>query len=197
MSLIGAVCVLAVAFLQTSQKISNSNITSPPSSTSSQESQVSNHDSRLTTNYSVSTTNAFVSRVVDGDTLIAILDSEPGKEYRVRLLGINTPETVDPRKPVECFGKHASAFTKKLLTGKRVSLAADPQADEMDKYGRLLRNVYLEDGTDVNALLVKEGYAQAYLSFPLDKDRKTQLRQLEQEAKDNERGLWALGICAN
>lgn len=140
-------------------------------------------------------TNAVVVRVVDGDTLDAKLDSEPTKEYKVRLLGVNTPETVDPRRPVQCFGKEASDFTKHTLNGKRIWLRADPQADERDKYGRLLRNVYLEDGTDFNALLISQGYAYAYVSFPQDPARKTELRRLESEAKAAGRGLWAPGVC--
>lgn len=138
-------------------------------------------------------TNALVTRVKDGDTLVVKLDG--GEEATIRLLGVNTPETVDPRKPVECFGKQASDFTKSKLHDARVRLDADPQADERDKYGRLLRNLTLEDGTDFNALLIQEGYAYAYLSFPLDPERKRELKQLETEAKEAGRGLWGEGTC--
>ena len=138
--------------------------------------------------------NATVVRVVDGDTIVAKLDAEPG-DWKIRLLGVDTPETVDPRKPVQCMGKQASDFTKKLLTGKRVRLEADPQADERDKYDRLLRNVLLEDGTDVNARLVREGYAHAYLSFPLTPARKVELRGLQEQAKADRVGLWNPAIC--
>lgn len=139
-------------------------------------------------------TNATVIRVVDGDTLDARLDGEDG-DRRVRLLGINTPETVDPRRPVECFGKEASTRMKNLVDGQRVSLIADPQADERDKYGRLLRNVISGDGTDVNAAMVREGYAHAYLSFPLDPKRKRELKKLEQDARIGRRGLWNPETC--
>jgi micrococcal nuclease len=140
-------------------------------------------------------TNAEVVRVVDGDTLDVKLDSEPDKEYKVRLLGVNTPETVDPRRPVQCFGKEASDFTKHALNGKRIRLEADSQADERDKYGRLLRNLYLEDGTDFNAKLVAEGYAYAYISFPQDPQRKVELRKLEKSAKEAKLGLWNPEAC--
>jgi micrococcal nuclease len=130
--------------------------------------------------------------VVDGDTLVATLDSEPG-EWTVRLLGIDTPETKDPRKPVECFGKEASQKLTELLSNQRINLQADPEADEIDKYSRLLRNVFLADGTDVNALMVSEGYAYVYLSFPLNTQRKTELRNLQKDAQENLRGLW--GSC--
>ncbi len=144
---------------------------------------------------SSTSTNALVTKVVDGDTIHAILDSEPGKDVKVRFLGVNTPETVDPRRPVECFGKQASDFTKSLLANQRALLVADPEADEVDKYGRLLRNVYLADGTDVNAELIRQGYAYAYVSFPQNAERKAYLRSLEAEARENQRGLWNPEIC--
>lgn len=146
---------------------------------------------------SSTSTNSRVTRVVDGDTIHAILDSEPANEVKVRFLGVNTPETVDPRRPVECFGKQASDFTKSLLADKRVLLVADPEADEVDKYGRLLRNVYLDDGTDVNAELIRQGYAYAYVSFPQNLSRKAYLRSLEAEARENNRGLWNPDNCAS
>lgn len=150
--------------------------------------------SQRTTTSSTVETNAFVVRVLDGDTLSAVLNGESA-EVTVRLLGINTPETVDPRRPVECFGKEASARVRELLEGRRVRLDADLQADERDKYGRLLRNVTTQDGTDINALLIQEGYAYAYLSFPMNSDRKRELKQLEERAKLEGRGLWSSGAC--
>jgi micrococcal nuclease len=140
------------------------------------------------------TTNAFVVRDVDGDTIQARLDGD-ADDVKIRFLGVNTPESVDPRKPVECFGKEASKFTKEMLEGKRVRLDPDPQADEVDKYGRLLRNVVLEDGTDFNAMLVEQGYAYAYLDFPLNKQRKAQLAVLQKAAEAAKRGLWNPDTC--
>ena len=138
--------------------------------------------------------NATVTHVVDGDTIDIIFDGS-FEELRVRMLGINTPETVDPRKAVECFGKDASNYLKDLLTGEHVYLEADPMADERDKYGRLLRNVYLADGTDINAMMVLQGYAYAYTSFPLDQNRKVELIAYEKEAELAQRGLW--GACSS
>ncbi len=140
-------------------------------------------------------TNATVVRAVDGDTLVVTLDAEPG-EWKIRLLGINTPETVDPRKPVECFGKEASHKMHGMVDGQRIRLEGDPQADEQDKYGRLLRNVFLSDGTDVNALMVREGFAYAYLSFPLNRQRKVQLRDLQAQAQASSTGLWSPSACS-
>ncbi|MFA5129372.1 MAG: thermonuclease family protein [Patescibacteria group bacterium] len=137
-------------------------------------------------------TNATVVHVIDGDTLDAEIDGLG--TFRIRMLGADTPEVVDPRKPVQCFGEEASAFSKKTLAvGLRIRLAPDPNADERDKYGRLLRNVFLKDGTDYNAFLVEQGYAHAYTYFPLTPSRKVQLIRLEREAKEAGRGLW--GEC--
>lgn len=143
----------------------------------------------------VTSTNALAIRAVDGDTIEVQLDGSTDK-VKVRLLGVDTPESVDPRRPVECFGKEASKFTASLVDGKRIRLVADPKADEVDKYGRLLRNVILADGKDLNATLISEGYANAYLSFPLDKIRKAQLTVLEREAKETQRGLWNPETCS-
>ncbi len=139
-------------------------------------------------------TNARVTRVVDGDTVDALPDGET-KIVRIRMLGINTPESVDPRRPVECFGKEASRVLRERVEGQRVRLIEDPKADDRDRYGRLLRELAMEDGTDVNATLVAQGYAHAYLDFPLNKDRKAQLRRLEAEARAAERGLWDPRTC--
>jgi len=151
----------------------------------------------LQTHTSTSTieTNAVVTRVVDGDTIEARYDHEETL-VKIRLLGVNTPESVDPRRGVECFGKVASQFTKDILEGKRIQLVEDPEADNIDKYQRLLRNIVLEDGTDFNLLLVEQGYANAYLSFPLNKQRKAQLSQAEKDAREAGLGLWSTSTCS-
>lgn len=147
-------------------------------------------EERIAIGRSADETNATVVHVVDGDTLDANIDGLG--TVRIRMLGVDTPEVVDPRKPVQCFGKEASAFSKKTLSvGSRIRLLPDPEADERDTYGRLLRNVYLADGTDYNAYLVKQGYAHAYTYFPLTPSRKVQMIQLQREAKEAGRGLWA------
>ena len=121
-----------------------------------------------------------VERVVDGDTIVV------RGVGRVRLIGVDTPETVDPRRPVERFGQEASAFTKRLLEGKRVRLEYDQ--DRTDRYGRTLAYVYLPDGTFANAEIIRRGYGHAYTRFPFKYlDR---FRQLEQEARRAGRGLW-------
>lgn len=82
-----------------------------------------------------------VSRVVDGDTVVL---TRAGKKIKVRLIGINTPETVAPGRPVECFGREASAFAKKTLKGRKVWLEYDPVAGRTDRYGRTLAYLWLD-----------------------------------------------------
>jgi len=119
----------------------------------------------------------------DGDTIIADID---GKEERIRLIGVDTPETVHPNKPVEQLGKEASAFNKSMVEGKRIRLEYDWQ--KRDKYDRLLAYVYLEDGIFLNAEIIKQGYGYAYTKYPFKYLEK--FRQYEREAIDNNRGLW-------
>jgi micrococcal nuclease len=127
-----------------------------------------------------------VTRDVDGDTI----DVQQGStKETVRLIGADTPETHDPRKPVQCFGEAAAAHTKALVEGKNVRMEADPTDSDRDKYHRLLRYVYLPDGTLLNTELIRDGWAFAYVIFPFEK--LDEFRALETEARDANRGLWA------
>lgn len=125
---------------------------------------------------------ATVSRVVDGDTL-RISTGEA-----VRLIGVDTPETVDPRKPVQRFGKEACAFTRRLAEGKTVRLEFEG-ASITDKYGRILAYVWLPDGKLLNAEIIRQGYGHAYVQYPFA--RMEAFRALEKEAREKRRGLWA------
>lgn len=129
-----------------------------------------------------------VTEVVDGDTMKVSLQ---GQEKTVRLIGIDTPETVDPRRPVGCFGKEASREAKKLLEGKMVILQKD--VSETDKYNRLLRLVFLplEDGRIlfVNDYLIRAGFAKIY-TYPPDVKFNDQFMQAEKEAREMSKGLW-------
>jgi micrococcal nuclease len=133
-----------------------------------------------------------VIKVVDGDTIDVSIN---GTTERIRLIGINTPETVDPRKPVECFGKEASAKAKELLTNKKVYLEADPSQGERDKYNRLLRYVFFEDGTSFNLLIIKEGYAYEY-TYDIPYKYQTEYKQAQKVAQSSKAGLWG-DICQN
>ncbi len=126
---------------------------------------------------------------VDGDTITVLVE---GKEETVRLLGVDTPETKDPRRSVQCYGRAASNFTKTLLMGKAVRLLSDPLEQNRDAFNRLLRYVYLPDGTCLNETLVERGFAFAYEKYPTIKTEK--LKLLEKLARDHRLGLW--GECS-
>jgi micrococcal nuclease len=122
-----------------------------------------------------------VLRVIDGDTI------ELSDKRRVRYIGMDTPEIVDPAKPVECFGKEAADGNKRLVEGKTVQLEKD--VSETDSYGRLLRYVYVGD-IFVNETLVENGFARI-TTFPPDVKYRDQLTQAQREARANNRGLWS------
>jgi micrococcal nuclease len=139
---------------------------------------------------------AVVERVVDGDTLVVRITAREegpgaggaivGRPYPLRLIGIDTPESVDPRRPVECYGREAADAATALLDDKTVVLIKD--VEETDGYDRLLRYVYI--GAEMaNARLVINGYASA-LTFPPNVRHSELFVQLEREARDNNRGLW-------
>jgi micrococcal nuclease len=119
-------------------------------------------------------------RVIDGDTI----ELDGGE--RVRLIGVDTPETVDPRRPVQYFGKEASAFTRRMAQGKQVRLEFGDES--RDRYGRTLAYVYLADGTFLNAEIIRQGYGHAYTRFPFRYQE--EFLALERQARAQGRGLW-------
>lgn len=129
---------------------------------------------------------AFCQRVVDGDTIVLA-----GGE-RLRYIGIDTPETVDPRRPVEAFGHEAARYNLQLVEGREVRIELDVQ--ERDRYGRLLGYVYVtgDDGREVfvNAELVRQGYARVS-TWPPNVRYAEYFHQLEREARQAGRGLWS------
>jgi len=134
--------------------------------------------------------DAKVEKVVDGDTLAVRLAG--GRRERVRLLGIDTPESVKPNTPVQCFAKEASARLRALLpAGTGVRLVRD--VEERDHYSRLLSYVYRQpDGLFVNLDLVRGGYAQL-LTYPPNVAHTEELRRAAGDARQSSRGLW--GSC--
>lgn len=132
-----------------------------------------------------------ITKVIDGDTIDVTIK---GVNTRVRLIGIDTPESVDPRKPVECLSKEASNFTKQILDGKFVYLEDDDSQGNKDKYNRLLRYVFLEDGTHVNKAVIESGYAHEY-TYDLPYKYQKEFKQAQKEAQENKKGLWADNAC--
>lgn len=131
-------------------------------------------------------TYAKVSNVVDGDTFTL----ESGQV--VRMIGMDTPETVHPSKPIQCYGKEASNKTEELLQGKEVKLEKD--ISETDRYNRLLRYVYIGD-VFINEYLVSEGYAKSS-SYPPDVKYQDKLVEAQRKAQAENKGLWNISACS-
>lgn len=125
---------------------------------------------------------ALVTRVVDGDTI----EVDGGR--KVRYLGMDTPETVDPRKAVQCFGHEASEYNRSLVQDQFVRLVRD--VEDTDRYGRLLRYIYREDGTFVNLKLVADGYAHVY-TWPPNVAHTQEFVAAQASARTAGRGLWS------
>jgi endonuclease YncB( thermonuclease family) len=135
-----------------------------------------------------------VTNIVDGDTIDVLID---GQEQRIRIIGVDTPETKDPNQPVMCFGAEATAFTSDMIgrAGHQVYLEKD--VSETDRYGRLLRYVWLphDDGTRMlNQELVAHGYAQSS-TYPPDVKYQHLFVEAQQQARNEGRGLW--GSCGD
>lgn len=132
-----------------------------------------------------------IERVVDGDTFVVLID---GASKTVRLIGLDTPETVDPRKPVQCFGQEASNKAKELLSTQKVRLEADASQGDFDKYGRLLRYAFLENGTLFNKWMIANGYGHEY-TYNLPYKYQVEFKEAERLARENKLGLWADNAC--
>lgn len=133
-----------------------------------------------------------VKKVVDGDTIKV----EKGATLvTVRLIGVDTPEIVDPRKTVQCFGKEASDFTTSLVEGKTVSFVSDPTQQQYDKYGRLLAYVYLQDGTLVNEKIIRAGYGYEY-TYDVPYRYQKAFKDAQRLAEVEGTGLWSSSTCA-
>lgn len=127
-----------------------------------------------------------VVRIIDGDTLVVSINN---KDITVRLIGVDTPETVHPQKQVEAYGKEASAFLSNLLKGEEVYVEYEKNSPELDKYNRLLAYLYrVPDGLFVNLEIVRQGYGHAYTQYPFK--HMELFRAYEKRARAKEKGLW-------
>jgi len=132
-----------------------------------------------------------VSSVVDGDTIKIKMN---GDIIALRLIGIDTPETVDPRKEVQCFGIEASNKAKELLTGKKVRIEKDPTQGELDKYGRTLAYIYREDNLFYNKYMIEQGYAHEY-TYNTPYKYQIDFKNAQNYAQTNKLGLWSSNTC--
>jgi micrococcal nuclease len=130
-----------------------------------------------------------VVRIVDGDTIVV---QHEGKPATVRLIGVDTPEEVDPRKPIQYYAKEAARFTAELTLNQQVRLEVQEGSQSRDRYQRLLAYVFRQkDNLLVNKEIIRQGFGFAYLKYPFDPQRMEDFRAAEQEARENKRGLWA------
>ncbi len=134
----------------------------------------------------------YVTKVVDGDTIE--IQFEEVKET-VRFIGIDTPETKDPRKPVQCFGKEASAKTSELLKNRFIRLESDQSQSNRDVYKRLLRYVYRDDGLFINKYLVDEGFAYEYTYKSNPYKYQKDFIEAQHLAREQGKGLWGQNVC--
>lgn len=129
-----------------------------------------------------------VSRFVDGDTIAVDMN---GKTEKIRMIGVDTPETHKPNTPVQCYGPAASAYTKTIIGTQKVRLVSDSLSTDRDRYKRLLRYVYLPDGSNVNQKLIQTGHGFYYPYFPFTKSEEFSAAQ--DVAMAAHLGLW--GNC--
>lgn len=132
-----------------------------------------------------------VTDVVDGDTIKININ---GKIETLRLIGLDTPETVDPRKPVQCFGREASGKAKELLIGRNVRIEKDISQGELDKYNRLLVYIYREDGLFYNKHMIETGYAHEY-TYNTPYKYQAEFKATQKTAQQNSLGLWSPNTC--
>jgi micrococcal nuclease len=132
-----------------------------------------------------------VTKVVDGDTIWV---DHNGKREKIRMIGMDTPETVDPRKPVQCFGLEASAQAKTILGGQSVYLETDPSQDSVDKYGRTLAYVWTTSGRLFNLDMIADGYAHEY-TYYVPYRYQQEFKAAQSDARAQERGLWSPNAC--
>lgn len=129
-----------------------------------------------------------ISQFVDGDTIAVDMN---GRVEKIRFIGVDTPETHKPNTPVQCYGPQAAVFTKATIGERRVRLVSDPLSTDRDRYGRLLRYVYLPDGTNLDELLIRSGHGFYYPYFPFSKSAR--FDAAERAAMATHMGLW--GSC--
>jgi micrococcal nuclease len=190
--LLSGIIALSIAALMLSYRSDPAEATTPQTSATS-SAQFAAASSAVPNTYIWYT----VVKVVDGDTIAVMMD---GKSVTIRLIGVDTPETVDPRKAVQCFGKAASDETKKILKGQSVRVVSDPSQGTYDKYGRTLAYVFAPSNSDpagilVNEYLIAEGYGHEY-TYNIPYQYQAEFKAAQAEAQREKKGLWADAACA-
>lgn len=134
-----------------------------------------------------------VLRVVDGDTIHINYN---GKDEKIRFIGLDTPETKDPRKPIQCFGREATAKMIEFAENKNVRLEFDKTQGERDKYGRILAFVYSEDNKNLAYEMIRQGYGNEYTYNSNPYKYQNEFKEAARKAREENKGLWAENTCA-
>lgn len=134
-----------------------------------------------------------VNRVIDGDTLVVDIS---GADRTVRLIGIDTPEISGPYTAAECYGGEATAAAQTKLAGKKIYLKTDSASGDQDKYGRLLRYVFLANGENFNQWMISEGNAREYTYNSISYEYQAAFRSAQSAAAALKKGLWSIEVCA-
>jgi len=137
------------------------------------------------------TEKGIVMRVVDGDTFVIRLENN--EIFKVRLIGVNAPESVDPRRKVQCYGKEASEYLRSRIENKEVELVRDTSQRNRDKYDRLLRHVFI-DSVNIGQQLIEQGFAYEYM-YSIPYAHKTEFENAQKNAQKNGSGLWKKNVC--
>jgi micrococcal nuclease len=138
-------------------------------------------------NISTSKEAVKVLKVVDGDTIKVLIGK---KEESVRLIGIDSPEVLDEKKTIQCYGKEASEKAKEILSNKTIILESDSTQSDRDEYGRLLRYVFI-DGKNFNRLMLSEGFAREYTFKGNPYEYQKEFIRAQEEARQGRKGLWS------
>lgn len=185
-----SVCVLSFMTLSNSDSINNiNNLEFSPTNDLKPE---TSEDVKEVINTEKAIDMYDVIQISDGDTIWVKKNGE-GK-IKLRLIGIDTPELAQENKPVECFAKEATIKATQLLEGQKVRLEVDTSQEDIDKYSRYLRYVFLEDGTNFNELMISEGYAYEY-TYNKPYKYQSEFKKAQKFAQKNSIGLWGKDTC--
>jgi len=193
--ILGGIIALIVIVIIVASKAEQRTVQKTGQNTATLETTGADSASQISNTTETKNSTAFlyysVVSVVDGDTVKISIN---GETNTFRLIGMDTPETVDPRKPVQCFGIEASNEAKELLSGKKVRIETDSSQGTYDKYNRMLGYIYREDGLFYNKYMIEQGYAHEY-TYNTPYKYQTEFKNAQKEAQANQLGLWSSNTC--
>ena len=170
-----------------SEKIKSNNIS--PTAIESVELTVT--ESPISPLPTINTQTYKVVRVIDGDTVDVNIS---GKTERIRVIGMDSPETIDPKKTVQCFGREAYNNARELLNNKNIKLEDDPTQGDKDSFGRLLRYIFLDNDLNFSLYMISEGFAHEY-TYQIPYKYQKEFKEAQRKAEKAGKGLWNTNAC--